>query len=130
MHQSSVRNDHADGIFCCPVLSRMSPACSPSLSPLTVSLCFRAAFFEERAILLGRLGRHEQALTIYVHILRDPDKALEYCRQHYSSERPADSRVSFLCRRETCKLGTVGRGETGSLGGVLVPDIILLLGVV
>lgn len=28
-------------------------------------------FHEERAILLGRLGRHEQALTIYIHILKD-----------------------------------------------------------
>ena len=32
-------------------------------------------FYEERAILLGRLGRHEQALGIYVHILKDDDLA-------------------------------------------------------
>ncbi|XP_037087090.1 vam6/Vps39-like protein [Pollicipes pollicipes] len=51
------------------------------------------AFFEERAILLGRLGRHEQALTIYVHILREPEKALEYCREHYNPDRPADAKV-------------------------------------
>ncbi|KAF0310166.1 Vam6/Vps39-like protein [Amphibalanus amphitrite] len=51
------------------------------------------AFFEERAILLGRLGRHEQALTIYVHILRDPGKALQYCRHHHGGRRPADDQV-------------------------------------
>ena len=36
-----------------------------------------AEFFEERAILLGHLGRHEQALAIYVHVLRDQNLALQ-----------------------------------------------------
>ena len=39
------------------------------------SLVFVSGFFEERAILLGRLGRHEQALAIYVHVLKDFDMA-------------------------------------------------------
>lgn len=35
--------------------------------------------FEERAIILGKLGRHEQALAIYVQILGDVDRAIRYC---------------------------------------------------
>ena len=33
--------------------------------------------FEERALLLSRLGRHEVALAIYAHILKEPEKAEE-----------------------------------------------------
>ncbi|XP_053608252.1 vam6/Vps39-like protein [Plodia interpunctella] len=35
--------------------------------------------FEERAIILGKLGRHEQALAIYVQILGDVQRAIRYC---------------------------------------------------
>jgi hypothetical protein len=34
--------------------------------------------FEARAILLGRLGRHEHALELYVYRLQDYLKAEEY----------------------------------------------------
>lgn len=40
---------------------------------------------EERAVLLGCLGQHHQALAIYIHTLGDTDAALNYCRKHYSS---------------------------------------------
>ncbi|XP_016892880.1 vam6/Vps39-like protein isoform X2 [Cynoglossus semilaevis] len=40
---------------------------------------------EERALLLGRMGNHEQALFIYVHILKDTSMAEEYCHRHYNS---------------------------------------------
>ncbi|XP_038584465.1 vam6/Vps39-like protein isoform X1 [Micropterus salmoides] len=40
---------------------------------------------EERALLLGRMGKHEQALFIYVHILKDTRMAEEYCHRHYDS---------------------------------------------
>uniref|UniRef100_G3NP54 CNH domain-containing protein n=1 Tax=Gasterosteus aculeatus aculeatus TaxID=481459 RepID=G3NP54_GASAC len=40
---------------------------------------------EERALLLGRMGKHEQALFIYVHILNDTSMAEAYCHSHYSS---------------------------------------------
>ncbi|KAF9007557.1 hypothetical protein BDQ17DRAFT_1350883 [Cyathus striatus] len=39
--------------------------------------------FEARAILLGRLGRHDQALELYVYKLRDYLKAEEYCKRIY-----------------------------------------------
>jgi hypothetical protein len=37
--------------------------------------------FEARAILLGRLGRHEHALELYVYRLQDYLKAEEYALQ-------------------------------------------------
>ncbi|XP_068607816.1 vam6/Vps39-like protein [Brachionichthys hirsutus] len=40
---------------------------------------------EERALLLGRMGKHEQALFIYVHILKDTSMAEKYCHRHYNS---------------------------------------------
>ncbi|KAG6816641.1 hypothetical protein H0H87_004387 [Tephrocybe sp. NHM501043] len=39
--------------------------------------------FEARAILLGRLGRHDQALELYVYRMRDYLKAEEYCKRAY-----------------------------------------------
>lgn len=36
---------------------------------------------EERAIIIGRLGRHDQALAIYVQVLGDYEKATEYCKK-------------------------------------------------
>ena len=37
--------------------------------------------FEERAVLLGRGGRHREALTVYIMILGDLDLAIKYCDQ-------------------------------------------------
>ena len=38
---------------------------------------FSLDLFEERALLLSRLGRHELALAIYAHVLKDPAMAEE-----------------------------------------------------
>lgn len=43
-----------------------------------LSTFFRTGLLEERALLLGRMGKHEQALFIYVHILKDTRMAEEY----------------------------------------------------
>ncbi|XP_076052623.1 vacuolar protein sorting 39 [Oratosquilla oratoria] len=43
--------------------------------------------YEERTILLGRLGQHQQALGIYVHTLKDTHRALEYCKEYYSPDK-------------------------------------------
>nr|XP_061798818.1 vam6/Vps39-like protein [Nerophis lumbriciformis] len=48
---------------------------------------------EERALLLGRMGKHEQALFIYVHVLKDTHMAEEYCHSHYSSSVETDKDV-------------------------------------
>ncbi|CAL7939543.1 unnamed protein product [Xylocopa violacea] len=41
--------------------------------------------FEERAIILGRLGRHQQAISIYISLLNDIPKATEYCHNVYTN---------------------------------------------
>ncbi|KAF7704430.1 vam6/Vps39-like protein isoform X2 [Silurus meridionalis] len=53
---------------------------------------------EERALLLGRMGKHEQALFIYVHILNDTYMAEEYCHRHYdkSADGNKDVYLSLL----------------------------------
>jgi len=51
--------------------------------------------YEERAMLLGRIGRHDQALNIYAHKLSDPAKAEEYCRTVYD-EDDKDTREVFI----------------------------------
>ncbi|XP_034941831.1 vam6/Vps39-like protein [Chelonus insularis] len=40
--------------------------------------------YEERAIILGRLGRHHQAISIYVNLLNDVPKAIQYCNNVYA----------------------------------------------
>ncbi|KAF8501265.1 vacuolar sorting protein 39 domain 1-domain-containing protein [Gautieria morchelliformis] len=42
--------------------------------------------FEARAVLLGRLGKHEGALEIYVYRLQDYIKAEEYCKRLYHAD--------------------------------------------
>ncbi|KAG9004579.1 Vacuolar morphogenesis protein 6 [Tulasnella sp. JGI-2019a] len=50
--------------------------------------------FEARAILLGRLGKHEAALEIYVNRLQDYEAAERYCKRVYHTE--PDPRGIFL----------------------------------
>lgn len=42
------------------------------------------SLFEERAIILGRLGRHQQAISIYISLLNDIPRAIQYCHNVYS----------------------------------------------
>ncbi|KAM4664640.1 vam6/Vps39-like protein isoform 2-T2 [Discoglossus pictus] len=53
---------------------------------------------EERALLLGRMGKHEQALFIYVHILKNTSMAEQYCHKHYdpSKEGSRDVYLSLI----------------------------------
>lgn len=51
------------------------------------------SFYEERAILLGRLGRHELALGIYVHILHDTPAAERYCQEYFERNREENKDV-------------------------------------
>jgi hypothetical protein len=39
--------------------------------------------FEERAIVLGKLQKHEKVLAIYIQILGDVEKAIQYCDEVY-----------------------------------------------
>ncbi|XP_041353642.1 vam6/Vps39-like protein [Gigantopelta aegis] len=50
-------------------------------------------FFVERATLLGRLGRHEHALGIYVHILQDPELAKDFCEKNFNKDKEGNKDV-------------------------------------
>lgn len=51
--------------------------------------------YEERAILLGRIGRHDQALSIYAYKLNDPTRAEAYCQKQYDLDRESSRDVFF-----------------------------------
>ncbi|XP_029848300.2 vam6/Vps39-like protein [Ixodes scapularis] len=51
--------------------------------------------FEEAAVVMGKLGRHNEALEIYIRILRDPTKADRYCQKQYQ-RNPELNRDVFL----------------------------------
>lgn len=46
--------------------------------------------FEERAIILGRLGRHQQAISIYISLLNDIPRAIQYCQNVYTRYQNQD----------------------------------------
>lgn len=49
--------------------------------------------FEERAIILGKLGRHEKVLAIHVQILGDIKKAVKYCESVYAANSEASKTI-------------------------------------
>ena len=46
-----------------------------------------SGFFEEKATLFGRIGRHDQALAIYVTDLKSPRMAEDYCLRTYEKDK-------------------------------------------
>ena len=64
---------------------------SPVTFPFSSSLS--SELFEERALLLGRLGRHDVALAIYAHVLSDPQMAENYCKRTYDPENEENKDV-------------------------------------
>ncbi len=52
--------------------------------------------FEERAIVMGKIGNHKEALVIYVHMLHDTKKAEDYCERMYNKGLPENKDVSNL----------------------------------
>ncbi|KAF9064436.1 hypothetical protein BDP27DRAFT_1230507 [Rhodocollybia butyracea] len=54
--------------------------------------------YEARAILLGKLGRHDQALELYVYRLQDYLKAEEYCKQYHQPEAETSNIFLTLLR--------------------------------
>lgn len=57
------------------------------------------SLFEERAIVLGKLGRHEQALAIYVLILGDVERAIRYCENVCASPSDKNQDVYVILMR-------------------------------
>ncbi|VDD86099.1 unnamed protein product [Enterobius vermicularis] len=57
------------------------------------------SLYEERAMLLGRLKKHEQALAIYTNVLKDYKAAENYCSTHYDRNDPENSKVWLILLR-------------------------------
>lgn len=51
-----------------------------------------SSFLEEKALILGRIGRHEDALRILYHDLKDLELALEYCDDRYEQQKVQQER--------------------------------------
>ncbi|XP_073983190.1 vacuolar protein sorting 39 [Rhodnius prolixus] len=51
------------------------------------------SMFEERALINGKLGLHEHALSIYLILLGDYNRALEYCDKVYKEGGPGSDKV-------------------------------------
>lgn len=52
--------------------------------------------FEERAIILGKMHKHEKVLAIYIQILGDIEKAAIYCENVYEASNAATANVFVL----------------------------------
>ncbi|KAJ0176102.1 hypothetical protein K1T71_008276 [Dendrolimus kikuchii] len=46
----------------------------------------KEGFLEERAILYGKLGKYEDGLIIYVSLMENLDKAIQYCEKMYDAK--------------------------------------------
>nr|XP_021201535.2 vam6/Vps39-like protein [Helicoverpa armigera] len=57
------------------------------------------SLFEERAIIYGKLGRHEQALAIYVLILGDVERAIRYCENISATPNDKNQDVYVILMR-------------------------------
>ncbi|XP_054155821.1 vam6/Vps39-like protein [Oppia nitens] len=49
--------------------------------------------FEERAVVMGKIGNHKEALVIYVHVLHDTRRAEQYCQRQYDKGLPENKNV-------------------------------------
>ncbi|XP_050307701.1 vam6/Vps39-like protein isoform X3 [Anthonomus grandis grandis] len=71
------------------------------------------ALLEERAIILGRLGKHDQAVALYVRALGDVKKAEEYCAKIYEEGKPGSQSVyvfliNLILKPDSCPLSIQG----------------------
>ena len=55
--------------------------------------------FEERAIILGKLKKHEKVLAIYIQILGDLEKSIEYCGTVYEENDVKDQEAYIILIR-------------------------------
>ncbi|OCH95424.1 hypothetical protein OBBRIDRAFT_816580 [Obba rivulosa] len=90
--------------------------------------------YEAKAILLGRLGRHDAALEVYVYRLHDYTKAEEYCRRVYAPGADSPTAGVFLTllriylRPTPSSLSSAqsARSSTSSAPALLEPALALI----
>lgn len=60
------------------------------------TLLLNEGLCEERAIVVGKLGKHEEALSIFIYVLDNPKRAEEYCESEYKKKAPNSRNIFFL----------------------------------
>lgn len=82
---------------------------SNAVNPETLMSVLPKSFLRERALVLGQLGRHEDALRIFYCQLDSLDLALEYC----------DARFEKISAQNASKTNTQERGDSPRLSKAL-----------
>ena len=75
--------------------------------------------YEERALLMSRIGEHEKALQIYAHKLKDYQMAESYCAKHFSADKEDSKDVYLALLRVYLK-------PEGGIDPMLQPALLLL----
>lgn len=60
------------------------------------NLLLNEGLCEERAIVVGKMGQHEEALSIFIYFLNNPKRAEEYCLSVYQKKLPNSKDIFFL----------------------------------
>lgn len=60
------------------------------------ALLLNEGLCEERAIVVGKLGQHEEALSIFIYVLNNPKRAEEYCLSVYQKKLPNSKDIFVL----------------------------------
>ena len=79
--------DSALGTIYRSKLRRLLGWVNAAVSPDTLMSALPTSFLRERALLLGQLGRHEDALRIFYCQLKSLDLALEYCDARFEKQQ-------------------------------------------
>ena len=70
-------------------------------------------FYEARAVVLNKMGRHRQALEIYVFKLKDVSKAEEYCnRVHLSADPSTQTAAQIASRKKSTSIEAIDEQST------------------
>jgi tetratricopeptide (TPR) repeat protein len=88
---------------------------SESISPeWMLSQLPETEMLEERALILRRLGKHREALGIYVNELKDKEMALEYCKEVYESAVVTNKRLLSGDSTTTTTTTTTSNANAGA----------------
>lgn len=78
--------------------------------------------YDEGAVVLGKLGRHEDALTIYTHILQNFSKAENYCLKNYNKDKPGNQDVYLILLKLYLPTSEKQRMDIPAIGYISPPE--------
>ena len=85
------------------------------------------ALMQERAIIYGRLGRHEEALLIYANVLMDSKLAEEHCEKYYNDKNQGIYVILFKAYTNPTLLSTFSTIKRIRYSHPKVPEALKLL---